>query len=476
VLEQKLLAQVLDEVLARGGDFAEIYVEKKASLNIVAEDNKIEKINRGAEAGVGIRVVNSGNTAYAYTNDLTYEGMSKAAQVAAHVAAGGGQHKEIKLASPVRVPLEGIEKMPSQVSFEQKISLVKEANDTARSLSDEVKQVTVALGESLREVQIANSLGEQLEQEILRTRFVVNVIASRDGQIQTGYDAMGGAIGWEMFDDKRPADLATEAGKRALLMLDAKPAPTGKMPVVMSSEAGGTMVHEACGHGLEADLVQKGLSVYRGKEGQIVAAPGVTVIDDSTIPHKYGTFVYDDEAVKGRKNVLIQKGELKGYMYDRITAQKVGVEPTGNGRRESYQSKPIPRMTNTLIAAGEDDPEKIIRDTAKGLYVRKMGGGQVNTTNGDYVFEVSEGYIIENGELKYPVRGATLAGSGPQTLMNIDRVGRDLGYSLGTCGKDGQGVPVADAQPTIRIKERVVGGTAVGDDDSKPSIKRIRRL
>ncbi|MGE5454729.1 MAG: TldD/PmbA family protein, partial [Methylocystaceae bacterium] len=460
----------------RGGDFAEIYVEKKASLNIVAEDNKIEKINRGEEVGVGIRVVNAGNTAYAYTNDLSYEGMSKAAQVAAHVAAGGGQEKAIRLGEPVRAPLTGIEKMPSQVGFEQKVSFVKEANDTARALGDEVKQVTVALGESLREIQIANSLGQQLEQEILRTRFVVNVVASRDGQIQTGYDAMGGAIGWEMFDDARPADLATTAGKRALLMLDAKPAPTGKMPVVMSSEAGGTMVHEACGHGLEADLVQKGLSVYRGKEGQIVAAPGVTVIDDATIPHKYGTYLYDDEANKGRKNVLIDKGELKGYMYDRITAKKAGVEPTGNGRRESYQSKPIPRMTNTMIASGEDDPEKIIRDTERGLFVRKMGGGQVNTTNGDYVFEVTEGYIIENGELKYPVRGATLAGSGPQTLMNIDRIGNDLGFSLGTCGKDGQGVPVSDAQPTIRIKELVVGGTAVGDDDTNPTIKRIRRL
>ncbi|MGE5380614.1 MAG: TldD/PmbA family protein, partial [Methylocystaceae bacterium] len=472
MLEQKLLAQVLDEVLTRGGEFAEIYVEKKASLNIVAEDNKIEKINRGEEAGVGIRVVNGGNTAYAYTNDLSYEGMSKAAQVASHAAANGGRQKEIQLDKPVRVPLEGIEKMPSQVSFEQKVSLVKEANDTARSLSDEVKQVTVALGESLREVQIANSLGQDLEQEILRTRFVINVVASRDGQIQTGYDAMGGTIGWEILDQTRPADLATTAGKRALLMLDAKPAPTGKMPVVMSSEAGGTMVHEACGHGLEADLVQKGLSVYRGKEGQMVAASQVTVMDDATIAHRYGTLVYDDEAVKGRRNVLIDKGELKGYMYDRITAGKAGVESTGNGRRESYQNKPIPRMTNTLIAPGEDDPEKIVRDTKKGLFVRKMGGGQVNTTNGDYVFEVTEGYMIENGELKYPVRGATLAGSGPQTLMNIDRVGKDLGFSLGTCGKDGQGVPVADAQPTIRIKELVVGGTAVGDEDSAPTIKR----
>ncbi|HOV43818.1 MAG TPA: TldD/PmbA family protein, partial [Syntrophothermus lipocalidus] len=256
-------------------------------------------------------------------------------------------------------------------------------------------------------------------------------------------------------------EVARKAAKRALLMLEARPCPAGRMPVVMSSEAGGTMVHEACGHGLEADLVQKGLSVYRGKLGQKVASECVSVIDDATLPGNYGSFCFDDEGVKAVRKVLIDRGVLVEYMYDRLTARKENRQSTGNGRRESYQYKPIPRMTNTFIAPGRDDPESIVKSTSRGLLVRKMGGGQVNTTNGDFVFEVQEGYIIENGEIKYPVRGATLIGNGPEALNNIDMVGSDLEFAIGQCGKDGQGVPVSDAQPTIRIRELTVGGTAL---------------
>jgi TldD protein len=232
------------------------------------------------------------------------------------------------------------------------------------------------------------------------------------------------------------------------------------MPVVMSSEAGGTMVHEACGHGLEADLVQKGLSVYKNKLGQKVAADCVSVIDDATLADKYGSYYFDDEGSRGQRTVLIENGILKTYLYDWLSARKDGVASSGNGRRESYQHKPVVRMSNTLIAPGQDDPEEIISSTPHGLLVKKMGGGQVNTTNGDFVFDVQEGYLIQDGRIKHPVRGATLIGNGPWVLSNIDRVGHDLGFSLGVCGKDGQGVPVADAQPTIRIKELTVGGTA----------------
>ncbi len=258
-------------------------------------------------------------------------------------------------------------------------------------------------------------------------------------------------------------------------MLEAKPAPAGKMPVVMAGEAGGTMVHEACGHGLEADLVQKKLSVYANRQGQMVAAENVTVIDDATIDGKYGFFRFDDEGVPGQRTVLIKNGELTDYMYDRLTAMKEGRASTGNGRRESYQDKPIPRMTNTIIAPGRDDPEQIIKNVKNGLLVKKMGGGQVNTTNGDYVFDVAEGYFIKDGEIAWPVRGATLTGNGPETLQIVEMVGSDLGYTIGTCGKDGQGVPVSDAQPTMLLKELVVGGTAHGDENG-PTIKRIRRL
>lgn len=233
------------------------------------------------------------------------------------------------------------------------------------------------------------------------------------------------------------------------------------------------MVHEACGHGLEADLVQKKLSVYGDKIGQKVASSLVTVVDDATILGKFGTYRFDDEGIHGQKKTLIENGVLKGYMYDHLTAQKDHQKSTGNGRRESYREKPIPRMTNTYIAAGKDDPEKIIKDTKNGIFVKRMGGGQVNTTNGDFVFDVAEGYIIEDGEIKNLVRGATLTGNGPQALVMVDRVGSDLGFAIGTCGKDGQGAPVSDAQPTIRIQELIVGGAAQTEAKSKTTMKRL---
>jgi TldD protein len=230
------------------------------------------------------------------------------------------------------------------------------------------------------------------------------------------------------------------------------------MPVVLSSEAGGTMIHEAVGHGLEADLAQSGLSVYSGKIGERIASPIITVVDDSTLPGRRGSFRFDDEGTEAHRTLLVDRGVLKTFLYDRLTAMKDGARSTGNGRRESYKHRPIPRMTNTMIAPGTADPGEILRMTPKGLFVRKMGGGQVNTVNGDFVFEVSEGYLIENGGIGEPVRGATLIGNGPRVLMSIDRVGSDLGFSIGTCGKDGQGSPVSDAQPTLRIPEITVGG------------------
>lgn len=254
------------------------------------------------------------------------------------------------------------------------------------------------------------------------------------------------------------------------------------MPVVMAGEAGGTMVHEACGHGLEADLEQRGLSVYTGKKGQQVASELVTVVDDATLPNRYGSYRFDDEGVPSRKVTLIENGILTDYLYDHLTATKENRESNGHGRRESYQHKPLPRMGNTYIAPGKEDPEKIIKDYKTGLLVKKMGGGQVNTTTGDFVFDVAEGYLIKDGEVGPMVRGATLTGNGPEVLRMVERVGSDLGFTIGTCGKDGQGAPVSDAQPTMAIKELIVGGTAHGDEDKMISRKfdgeygRIRRI
>jgi len=336
--------------------------------------------------------------------------------------------------------------------------MVKRANHVARNFDPRVRQVLVTYRENRQEVLIATSAGEVFEDTRSYLTAMVQVVASAGGTVQTGYESVGGLIGMELFDAE-PLEIAAEkAARRALMMLTARKAPAGRMPVVLSSDAGGTMIHEAIGHGLEADLAQAGLSVYSGKIGQQIASPLVTVIDDATLPGRRGSFRVDDEGTKAQRTVLVEQGILKTYLYDSLTAMKDGARSTGNGRRESYRHRPIPRMTNTMIAPGTTKPADILKATPNGLFVRKMGGGQVNTVNGDFVFEVSEGYRIENGRIGDPVRGATLVGNGPTVLMSIDLVGSDLGFSIGTCGKDGQGSPVSDAQPTLRIPEITVGG------------------
>jgi len=463
MLNKNLLTGIINELGKKGGDFAEIYIEEKHNSMVLCEDNRIEKINSGTDVGAGIRIVRDGNTAYVYTNDLSEQGLFKAVSVAGHVVQNSNRFNNPSISLMLKEPVYMLEyeRLPESVTLEEKIKHVLSGNEAARDVSREIRQVTVAISDMHKKVQIANSDGDFIEDERARVRAIVHTVAERNGVIQTGYESTGGVCGWELFDKVSLTGKADKAARLAVNMLEARPAPAGKMTVVMSSEAGGTMVHEACGHGLEADLVQKGLSVYRGKLGQKVAADGVSVIDDATLEVKYGSFSFDDEGNYGEKTVLIDNGRLVRYMYDRLTARKDGTQSTGNGRRESYQHKPIPRMSNTFIAPGQDDPHDIIESTKYGLLVKKMGGGQVNTTNGDFVFEVQEGYIIEDGKIKYPVRGATLTGNGPHVLQNVDRIGNDLGFAIGVCGKDGQGVAVADAQPTIRIKELVVGGTVL---------------
>ncbi len=459
MLDKALLAEVVGIACGPGLDWAEIYVEEKQAGNILLEDNRIDKIHSGREKGAGIRVVKDYITAYVYTNDLSRQGLIKAAVLARDAIGGksGLQPAVINWQEPkaFRGPAY------RRLDWADRIQLVMEANQTARKVSGLIRQVMVRAADVQKQIQIINSRGEYIEEQRSRVRLLVNTVAENKGKIQTGYESVGGVGGWELLEQRALDQMALKAAELSLKMLSAPAAPAGRMPVVMSSEAGGTMVHEACGHGLEADLVQKGLSVYKNKLGKKVAADCVKVIDDATLADKYGSYCFDDEGTRGQSTILIENGILKTYLYDWLSAQKDGVVSTGNGRRESYQHKPVVRMSNTLIVPGWDDPEDIIASTPHGLLVKKMGGGQVNTTNGDFVFEVQEGYLIEDGRVKHPVRGATLIGNGPLVLSNIDRVGNDLGFSLGICGKDGQGVPVADAQPTIRIKELTVGGTQV---------------
>ncbi|HEX3031528.1 MAG TPA: TldD/PmbA family protein [Bacillota bacterium] len=475
MLNKEDLQEVLALALRHGGDFADIFLEEKQTLSIGCERDKIERINSGIDAGAGIRVIHGETTAYGYTNDLSVSGLTEAAKVVSHVARGPEQEVKVRLSEAAPGLDFQVKERPDAVSLDRKVDMVLRANKEARSQDQRIKQVSVGYGETLQKVTMANSEGEYVDDERIRTRFVLNAIAAEGTAIQTGYHAIGGVQGFEIFEENDPEQVAREAARRAILMLSAKPAPAGRMPVVMAGEAGGTMVHEACGHGLEADLVQKRLSVYQGKKGEQVASPLVTVIDDATLPCRYGFYRYDDEGTPSQECVLIKDGVLVDYLYDRNTARKEGRSSNGHGRRESYQDKPIPRMGNTFIAPGKEDPELIIKDVKQGLLVKKMGGGQVNTTTGDFVFEVAEGYLLKDGEIAFPVKGATLTGNGPEELQKVARVGRDLGFTIGTCGKDGQGAPVSDAQPTMLIPDLIVGGTEVGDGEN-PSINKIRRL
>lgn len=459
MLDKKLLRDVLQAALKYGGDFAEIYLEEKFLNNVLCEEDRVEKINSGREQGAGIRVIKDEYTAYVFTNDLNENSLKQAAVLAGKAAQRSSRPvTDINLLQKQADFQMHFQYWPEHLELDKKVDQVLAANQAARDTDKEIRQVTAAIGDIHKKIQIANSWGDYIEDEWARVRLLVQAIAARDGRIQTGYEVAGGVTGYEFLNQVSFTRMAEQAASRAVNMLSARPAPVGRMPVVMHAEAGGTMVHEACGHGLEADLVQKGLSVYQNKLGQKVAADGVSVIDDGTLPSRNGSYHFDDEGCPAQRTVLIENGILKAYMNDRMTAMRQGTSPTGNGRRESYQYRPVPRMSNTYIAPGQDDPEDIIRDTQRGLLVKRMGGGQVNTTNGDFVFDVQEGYLIENGKISSPVRGATLTGNGPQVLMDIDRVGNDLGFGLGMCGKDGQSVPVGDAQPTIRIKSLTVGG------------------
>lgn len=468
---KELLGEVLAAALAGGGDFADIFIEEKSVSGISCEDRKIERVHSGVDAGAGVRVVKGEGTFYAYTNVLTREGLLEAARAVsrANSAASIRDLRDV----PRGVRLDVCEP-PEAIPAQEKVAVVLAAEKAARAVSERVRQVTVSYGDVTQKVTIANSDGAYVEDKRVRTRFVVQAVAASGEILQTGYEAVGGFAGFELFKQHRPEDVAAVAAHRAVALLDAEPAPSGRMPVVLAGEAGGTMVHEACGHGLEADLVQKGLSVYAGKRGQEVAAPGVTVIDDATLPGRYGSYAFDDEGEPARPVVLIKDGVLEDYLYDRLTAGRERRASNGHGRRESYQHKPIPRMGNTYIAPGKEDPERIIKSVRHGLLVRKMGGGQVNTTNGDFVFEVAEGYLIEDGAVGPMVRGATLTGNGPEVLRRVEMIGKDLGFTIGTCGKDGQGVPVSDAQPTLLVPELVVGGTkAKNAAQKRPEIRRL---
>jgi TldD protein len=456
------IQRVLGSALRTGGDFAEIFVEDRRSSSARLDDGRVEELSSGRDRGAGIRVVVGETTGFAHTADLSETGLRAAAEAAAAAARGAtGDHRTVAL-SRVEAPRPNeIAVLPEDIEKAAKVALLTRADEAARSEGSSIKQVTARVADSRRRILVANSDGMLAEDDQVKTLFAVQCVAIGDTGMQTGYESIGRTIGWELFDKVDVEEHARKVARQALTKLGARPAPSGTMPVVIGSGSGGVLFHEACGHGLEADAIAKGASVFKGRRGEQVASPLVTLVDDGTMGEEWGCYAIDDEGTPAQRNVLIQDGVLTDYMYDFLRSRKEGRERSGNGRRESYQHLPMVRMTNTYVLAGNDDPSGIVSSTERGVFVKALGGGQVNPATGDFVFGMTEAYLIENGEITDPLREGNLIGNGPQVLTLIDAVGNDFAMGPpGMCGKDGQGVPVGDGVPTLRVTALTVGGTA----------------
>jgi len=460
LIDSDVLERVLSASLAKGGEMAEVFAEDRQTSAAILDDRRVEELSSGRERGAGIRVVAGETTGFAHTSDLTEAGLMAAAEAAAAVARRGGGGTEVvalpsRRAAPARDSV-----LPSAVEKAAKLELLSRADDAARAAGAAITQVQVGYGDSRRRVLIASTDGRHAEDDQIRTRFNVSCVATGDAGMQTGYESLARTEGFELFGRFPVEELARIAANRALNKLDARPAPSGEVPVVLAGGSGGVLFHEACGHGLEADHIVKDSSVYVGMMGELVASPLVTLVDDGTVGGEWGNFAVDDEGHEAARNVLIENGVLTDYMWDWLRARKEGRPSSGNGRRQSYQHLPMVRMTNTFLLAGTEDPDELIAQTPHGVYVAKLGGGQVNTTSGDFVFGTSEAYLIEDGKITTPLRDANLIGNGPEVLRRIDAVATDFAMMPGTCGKDGQSVPVGCGQATLRIGGITIGGTA----------------
>jgi len=462
VIDRDILERVLSTALKTGADFAEIFASDWRGTGVGLDDGRIEQMSTSRSKGAGIRVIKGETTGFAHTADLSEAGLLAAARAAAEAAShGSGGVRAVSLEAQPRRVVSPVDIDPSTIAKTAKVDLLRRVDDAARSTGGAITQVSAGYSDGRSTILIANSDGLLAQDERVRTLLRVSAVANGDTGMQTGFDSLGHTMGFELFDKVLVEDVARTAAQRALTKLKARPAPSGSMPVVIKAGSGGVLFHEACGHGLEADLVAKGASVYQGKVGEQVASPLVTLVDDGTMAHEWGAIAIDDEGHPSQYNVLIQDGVLTDYMSDYFRSHKEGRRPSGNGRRQSYQHLPMVRMTNTYVLNGQEDPQDIIRDTQSGVYVAHLGGGSVNTATGDFVFGMTEAYLIENGEITEPLREGNLIGNGPQVLRDIDRLGNDFAMgNPGTCGKDGQGVPVGDGQPTLRVKALTVGGTA----------------
>jgi TldD protein len=463
-LDQERCRKLLEVALRKGGDAADVYAEFAVGGSMVLEEGIVKSASRGVSVGVGIRVRKGEAAGYAYTEDLSWDALVRAAETAAQIAQGADvapvdvTRREIPSRYPVQTP-------SLLVSGLDKRELLLRADRAARAEDARITRVEASVAESYREVVVATSAGVYVRDVQPMLRFGVRVIAEQNGKRQAGSSGGGGRVGMEYFSraGKSPEEHAKEAVRSALAMLDAREAPAGEMEVVLAPGDSGVLLHEAVGHGLEADFNRKGVSNYSGRVGKPVASELCTIVDDADIAFGRGAVNVDDEGNIPNKSVLIENGVLKGYMHDAHSAKHFGVQPTGNGRRESFRSVPLPRMTNTLLLAGSSDPEEIVRSVTRGIFARRFGGGQVDIASGDFVFSIAEAYLIEDGKITAPLKDVNLIGNGPEALSKVTMLGNDLQISDGiwTCGKDGQSVPVGVGCPTIKISGMTVGGTDV---------------
>jgi TldD protein len=458
MLDRSLVEEVLIAARTRGGAFAEVFVEETTGTSIRLDDGRVEQLTTGLDRGAGVRVTQGTSYGYAFSNRLDREALLLAAEAASASLEGeAGSVVDLRtLEGPVT---NAVERAAGDVAASDKVAWLRELDDAARAYSPEVTQVVGMYGDSLQRRLIATSDGRWATEDRPRIRLVAQVVAKRGDVIQTGFHGPAACAGVEFMDANPPSATAEVAAKRAVTMLDSMPAPAGEMRVVLAPGMGGVLFHEAVGHPLEADAVDKEASVYRGLVGTRCASELINGVDDATIANGWGSFTFDDEGTPSQRTVLFRDGVLQSFLYDRLRADKDGVGSTGNGRRQSYASPPVVRMTNTNILNGSSSPEQVLADTASGVYVTSLGGGQVNPATGDFVFGVSEGYLIENGEATTPVRGANLIGRAIEVMSAVDAVADDFDTWEGVCGKDGQSAPVGSGSPTLRISKITVGGT-----------------
>lgn len=459
MISKEIASQVLSKCLITGGDFAEIFEEDSISNSIGIIDSKVENALGGRSYGIGIRIFKGFKSVYAYTNDNSLSSLLDTAYKAALALGNLKEENTIILDNSFKYKnMHDIKIYPNTVDYQNKIKVMKEAYKSAKEYSTDISQVNVTYMDKTQNILIANTEGLYIEDERIRTRLGISAVASKGSENQTGFEGPGRAKGFEMFEEIDPVYYGKEAARVAHTMLHAKNCPAGKMTVAIDNGFGGVIFHEACGHSLEATSVAKGNSVFSGKLNEQIASTKVTAIDDGTLANHWGSSNIDDEGNFTKKNVLIENGILKSYMIDKLNGRRMNMKPTGSSRRQSYKYAPTSRMTNTYIQAGDDKPEDIIKSIDNGLYAKKMGGGSVNPVTGEFNFSVAEGYIIKNGEIKEPVRGATLIGKGSEVLMNIDMVGNNLAQAQGMCGSVSGSIPTNVGQPMIRVKEITVGG------------------